>query len=474
MKPVGQLTRKIQIGNVFALLLIGISASALRAQPPLPPSYEPDRRIEQLENVVFELRQQVQQLEDQQAWVYGNQASVESDPATHYLVYDKGWVIRPNSVSRTPFELQFNFHQQLRHTGFAPSVDTFTDSAGITRPIASRNDFDINRGRLVFSGFAFDPNLQFYTNVDYNSVSAEPVQLLLSSISYRFGDGLTMAAGKGKVPGGWEWEESSRYSHGAERTMATTFFRPSITAGIWAKGTINEKIHYHGLIGDGFNTFTLQASELDTNLVYSGILWWEPLTKFGRGVSDLEYHEHLALRTGSSITYNRSAADPLGQPGPEQTVIRLSDGTRLIEPGALAPNVTVNQFDLSLYTIHIGAKFRGASLAAEYYLRSINSLQGTGSLPISSLFDHGYYLRSGYFTFPKRCEFFVYGSQVSGDYGTGSEVGGGLNWFLKGERGARITFDVAHIEESPAQQSRTGLVAGGSGVLFRTQLWTFF
>ena len=65
-------------------------------------------------------------------------------------------------------------------------------------------------------------------------------------------------------------------------------------------------------------------------------------------------------------------------------------------------------------------------------------------------------------------------SQVTGDNGTGSEVAAGVNWYFKQRRGSRVTVDVAKIEDSPAQQNRTGYVAGGSGTLFRVQLWTFF
>ena len=470
-----KLLLKFLLNFIAGLNLAGLLGnSALHGQVPLPHVADPVARIDELENTVQDLSEQITRLQTGGPQLAGYSNPNSCSPGTHYLSYDQGWVVRPRNVSRTPFELQFNFHDQFRHTGFNRSVNSFTDSAGNTFLINNRNDFDINRGRLVFSGFAFDPKLTFYTNIDYNTVAANQVQPLLSWISYRFSECFTLSSGLGKVPGGWEWEETSRYTLGAERTMATTFFRPSITAGIWAQGKIRERLYYRALIGDGFNTFSLRANELDTNFVYSALVWWEPLGAYGVGFSDLERHESLSLRLGQSITFDRSEGDPTGEPGPEQTLIRLSDGTRLVEPGALAPGVTVNQFDILLYSVHGGAKFRGVSLAIEYYFRWLNSIQGTGPLPVDSLFDHGFYVQSGMFVIPERLEPYVYGSQVSGDFGTGTEVGGGCNLYLNGQRGARLTFDVAHLEGSPAQQDRTGLVAGASGTLFRTQLWTFF
>ncbi|MGI9326381.1 MAG: hypothetical protein ACR2PZ_14260, partial [Pseudomonadales bacterium] len=326
------------------LMLVGLLGnSTLHGQLPLPSLEDPLARIEELEYAVQDLKQQITGLQIDGPQLAGYSSANCCSQGTHYVTYDNGWAVRPRSSSRTPFELQFNFHDQFRYTGFDRSVNSFTDSAGNTFLINNRNDFDINRGRLVFSGYAFDPKLTFYANIDYNTVAVNQVQPLLSWISYRFSEGFTLSGGLGKVPGGWEWEESSRHTLGAERTMATTFFRPSITAGIWAQGKLSEKLYYRALIGDGFNTFTLRASELDTNFVYSGLVWWEPLDEFGVGFSDLQRHENLSLRFGQAFTYDRSEGDPTGEPGPEQTLIRLSDGTRLVEPGALAPGVTVNQ-----------------------------------------------------------------------------------------------------------------------------------
>jgi hypothetical protein len=152
----------------------------------------------------------------------------------------------------------------------------------------------------------------------------------------------------------------------------------------------------------------------------------------------------------------------------------LSDGTRLVERGALAPNVAVNQFDISLYSVHLGLKRRGFSASVEYMFRWLTALEGTGPLPIDSIFDHGFFASAGAFVLPQRLELYALGSQVDGEFGNGTEVGGGLNWYVGGRRGNRFTCEYVKVDDSPAQQSRTGLVAGASGGLIRAQWWHFF
>ena len=395
-------------------------------------------------------------------------------PATHGIVYENGWVLRPFDCQATPYELKFSFHNQFRYTGFANEEDAVVNSAGAIVPTPPRNSFDINRGRVILSGYALDPLVEFYTNIDYNTVAEQPIQVLMAWIRHPFRPAFNVAYGLGKVPGSWEWLESARYTLGAERSLATTFFRPSMTAGIWADGELGGGWHYHALVGNGFNTFGLAASQLDTNLVYSGMLWWEPGDAFGDGVSDFEGHESPALRLGQALTFDRHGPDPVGQPGPEQTVIRLSDGTRLVETGALAPGVTVNEFDLALYSVHGGLKYRGCSLSGEYFFRWLSRIRGETAIADEPIFDHGFFAQAGVFAVPQSVELFGRGSAVYGPFGNGWELGGGVNWHVLRTPNWRMTADVAYLDDSPAQQDRTGFSAGASGTLVRMQVWTFF
>ncbi len=414
-----------------------------------------------------------------QGWGDGGNCDASGLPmtpncGTHFVTYEQGWTLRPYQPAATPFELKMELHNQFRYTLFDSQGAVPPDAAGNPRVVSDRNDFDINRGRVVFNGYAFDPALGYYVNIDYSTVANDSIQPLLAWISFEMSDRLKFYMGLGKVPGGWEWQQTSRYTLGVDRSLATTFFRPSISAGVWANGSLTDQLHYTAFIGDGFNTLTLRAADLDTQLVYSVLSWWEPLGDFGVGFSDVESHETLALRIGHALTTTRNESAPDQAPGPEGTVIRLSDGTRLVEPGALRPGESVNAFDIWLYTVHAGLKRRGVSISAEYYFRWLREMEGTLGGEFQSLFDHGYFVQSSAMVVPESLEVFVRGSQVIGSHGSGDEVSVGLNWYLFGKRNARATFELTDINDSPAQQSRTGYVAGGSGTLFRAQLWTFF
>ncbi|WP_182870832.1 porin [Stieleria mannarensis] len=445
------------------------------------------RRIEQLERRVVEVEGEIAPLFieadrlnevgrlDDPGPACGSDLCVTAAPlASHYVIYDRGWTLRPCSRQRIPFELKLELHHQFRFTQFGARGEPDPDAAGNPRDISDRNDFDINRGRVVFSGYAFSPDLGYYLNIDYSTVASSSILPLLGWTSFRISDRLSLYMGLGKVPGTWEWQQTSRYTLGVDRTMATTFFRPSISAGIWANGSLNDSLHYTVFAGDGFNTLSLRADALDTNLAYSMLAWWEPLGDFGVGFSDLEHHDSFVLRLGHGLTQTQNESVIGEVPNQEGTVFRLTDGTRLTEEGALRPGERVDEFDVWLYTVHAGLKRRGASMSGEYYCRWLRNLRGASGSEFQSLFDHGFYVQSGAFIVPKSVEVFARGSYVTGKQGSGDEVSAGFNWYLFGQRNARATFELADLNDSPAQQSRTGYVAGGSGLLFRAQLWTFY
>ena len=84
----------------------------------------------------------------------------------YFAAYDKGFGIFPYDKKKNPFELKINGWIQFRHHAFAREVDSWTDNAGITRPVKNRNAFDIERARLSFKGTALDPRLTYFYQLD--------------------------------------------------------------------------------------------------------------------------------------------------------------------------------------------------------------------------------------------------------------------------------------------------------------------
>lgn len=395
-------------------------------------------------------------------------------PTRMHAGYDRGFFI--DSTDNDAFRLKINLQNQFRYFGFGRTQSEWVDATGATERIANRNDFEINRGRLIFSGHAIDPDLNYYANLDYASLGDDRVTILLAWLNYRFNRGFDLYFGKGKVPGGREWLLTSMYTMSPDRSLATTFFRPSITTGIWAKGEPLDRLYYQAMVGNGFNTTSAGFRDLDTNFVYSANTWWEPLGEFGGLYSDLSFHEQLAVRTGASLTTSRQSATQFDSQSPEETFIRLSDGTDLTRVGALAPGVQVTDYSLYLATFDAATKLRGVSLSGEYFLRWLTDIRGDGPIATDrrDLFDHGFHLQAGAFVVPKRVELFARSSTVLGPFGKGAEYAAGFNFFVRGTENWRFTFDVTRVIDSPAAQIRTGYEAGATGVLIRGQLQTMF
>ena len=163
-------------------------------------------------------------------------------------------LVRPRDAQRVPFELRLDLFTQARYTNFARSADSWVDSTGVPRPIRSYESVEITRNFIQFSGFAIDPRLQF-TAFLFSSTALNDT-VYLGWINYRFSDAFDLRVGNWIVPGTREWFESFRYTQGADRLMATTFFRPNISPGIWAQGEPIKGLNYVAMFANSLNRFS--------------------------------------------------------------------------------------------------------------------------------------------------------------------------------------------------------------------------
>jgi hypothetical protein len=107
-----------------------------------------------------------------------------------YVDYDKGFVVRPYDKQKTPFELKINGRMQFRYNDFK--------SDG---PTPSRNNFEVERGRVVLRGFVFDPALQYFINIDADTDDNHDMKFHDFWVNYTFSDAFNLHAGKGKISG---------------------------------------------------------------------------------------------------------------------------------------------------------------------------------------------------------------------------------------------------------------------------------
>jgi hypothetical protein len=385
-------------------------------------------------------------------------------------------LVRPSDEQRVPFELRVDLFTQARYTSFARSADSWIDSTGARQPIRNFESVEVNRNFIQFSGFGLDPRLQF-TAFLFSSTALNDT-VYLGWINYRFSDAFDLRVGNWLVPGTREWNESFRYTLGADRLMATTFFRPNISPGIWAQGEPIKNVHYVAMLANSLNRFSQGIERVGSAATFGGTIWWEPRGDLGPGPSDIENHQSPSPRIGTNLALSHEANQGFGMVGqgnPEDTILRLSNGTPLFRPGALGPGVELISTGVQLWTIDAAVKYRGLGISGEYFLRWLDGFKETGGgSPFRTLFDQGALLQAGYFVSPGKLETFARTSFVTGPFGGGNEYGGGVNWYVKGSRDWRLTFEVLRIDHSPAQNILTGYRAGESGTLFQLQWFTDF
>jgi hypothetical protein len=450
-------------------LAAGIAPPARATEPPEPAATE--AVVEAIPPPVFEAWES--ELLDAGTGCTGCDGADSSFFGDRFRVdYDNGFAILPRDPDETPYSLRIRNQNMFRYTGFSRAEPTWIDSAGNQLPINNSSYFGIPRGRLIFSGNAVVPRLSYLLNIDYNSVTNQPIGFRAFWLSYRFSKALELFVGQSKVPGSREWIESAFAPlQSADRTMATTFFRPSLSQGMWIMGEPLDDVFYHAMVSNGFNTLNLQPEQLNNRFAWSGSAWWEPWGDFGRGYSDLQDHQEAAIRLGGCYTYALGSGSQSASDAVENSPIRLSDGTVITTPGALASGVTLLSYDVSLAAIDLAWKYRGVSLSSELYFQDLLGLQGTGPLPIASTSAFGGFVKGGYFVVPRETEVYARTSYVTGAYGSGYELGGGFNrFFLPGKDNLFFTCDAAWLENSPAGQNRTGFVAGQTGLLVRAQI----
>lgn len=441
------------------------------------PLFDLTRRIEQLEreNAAFAERQITLENQIESLTAQFSQPDPPSCPDRRYD-HERGMFVLVRGWEKHHFELRADFFTQARFTSFSRNAESWTDSTGAHFPIENFDSTEITRNFVQFSGSAIDPRLSFTTFL-FSSTALNDT-LFLGWLGYRFSDAVDVRIGTWQLPGTREWYQSFRYTLGAERSLATTFFRPNISPGIWAQGEVFENVRYVVMLANSSNRLSQGIQRLGNSRALSATTWWEPTGDFGAGPSDIEHHASPSWRFGGSMTYASEANQGFGDPAldnPEDTILRLSDGTPLFRPGALAPGVQLQSANYNLWAVDAAVKWRGLSLSCEYFFRLLNHFKAQpGPLSVGSLFDHGGMLEGGVFLAPSEFEIYARSSFINGQFGGGYEYGGGANWYPRKSRELRLTAEVLQIQDSPAQNLLTGYRAGEGGTLFQLQCFADF
>ena len=383
--------------------------------------------------------------------------------------YKDGIVIwQTSDEAKVPFLLKFNNNTQLRYLNTLSSEETYTDHLGVVRDVHRRNDITVNRAMFILGGYAFDKRLSYSLTV-WTSAGAASI-VVAGNIGWRFGKAFSLTAGYTGVPGSRSLVATFPFFAAIDRSMADNFFRPGFTQGAWANGEPLKNVHYLAFVGNGLNTLNISATKIDTHLLFSGSVWWEPLGPYGgTGKSRNMYDDYFSsekirVRIGTAFTRSREDRfSNLDQSSPENTSLYNSDGVLSFSTGAFAPGVTVDEALYKLWAADGGIKWRGLAVNAQYFMRWLSDFIADGPLPLASTYDHGFELTAGYFVIPKKLELYGCGSGVFGQFGNSSEFGGGVRWYFLPTERLWLNAELVRVDHAPYSGAFTPYTAGMTG-----------
>ena len=358
----------------------------------------------------------------------------------------------------------------------------YTDAFGRTFELDLRQDIQLNRLQWGLHGWLFDPRFRYFWYAWTQNVSqGDPAQVVIGgNIAYKFDDALTATAGIFSLPSTRSTAQSFpnwlRIDH---RSMADEYFRGSYIQGYMASGELTDTLDYKVALAGNLSALGVSASQLDNCLcTVTSMLYWMPTTGEygpGNGFGDYEYHEKLATLLGVHFTYSREDAQE--QPGVnafENSQIRLSDGTLLFAPNAFNTGGMVQKATFQMLDLDAGMKWRGWSLDAEYYFRWLDDFKVTGSIPVTSLFDHGFQVYASTMLKPDYWQAYLSGSMIFGQYGDPWDLAAGLTYFPFGHKEVRMNAQALYMDRSAVGYTAVPYVVGGTGWVYTVDVGTWF
>jgi len=368
-------------------------------------------------------------------------------------------------------DVNFSYYAYARYLNQNGLDDTYTDYFGRSSTLDTRNDLQFQKAVLYFKGWVGDPKLRYLAYVwSANTSQGQGAQVVVAgNLTYMFDDAFNLGVGIGGLPttrsteGNWpNWLRVDN------RTIADEYFRGSFTTGLFAFGRVSDTLSYNAMLGNNLSQLGVDAGQLDDTLdTWAGALIWNPMGPYNNGFGDFEQSEDLITRFAAH--YSHSTEDRQNQPGsedPENSQIRLSDGTRLFMPGAFATDGRVNRARYRMAAVDAGLKYNGFALEGEYYFRWVDQFETEGLVPVNDLYDHGFQLQASAMLVPRTWQVYLSGSKIYGEYGDPWDVALGASWFPYQSRQFRLNGEFIYLDNSPVGYSSVPYLVGANGTVF--------
>src|SRR5437867_2204777 len=370
--------------------------------------------------------------------------------------YDRGLYTQ----FKDKFQLKIRIRLQFRFTDSAFNTAYGTIGDNKNYPITSStprqfkedvSEFDVRRARLVFEGFAFNPETTYFVQFrnDTNGTTTQPTttrsttQLYDAYIDLKQIPWANLRVGQYRTLFGRQEYVSSALLQFVDRNFVAEAFVPNgidrRDQGVTIhsdekKYPINYAFGVFNGVGINLTRLGLNTPGNANELMYVGRITADLLGNPGYPEGDLVYSETPQVAVGASYGYNAglqtTATGPGGSTQISTAIASLGNG-RLLDQGIV---------DIGTTGVDFVFKYRGFSLQGEGFVRNVNTRDHSNQIGNAT----GFYVQGGYFLIPKTIEVVGRYSYMDPDthsaQDTLTSALGGLNWYLNGHE-HKLQFD---------------------------------
>jgi len=315
------------------------------------------------------------------------------------------------------------------------------------------SEFDVRRARLVFEGFAFNPETTYFVQFrnDTNGTTTQPTttrsttQLYDAYIDLKQIPWANLKVGQYRTHFGRQEFVSSALLQFVDRGFVAEAFVPNTIDRRDQGFTIHsdEKKYPFNYAFGVFNGAGINLTRLGLNtpgnaneLMYVGRITADLLGKPGYPEGDLVYSETPQVAVGASYGYNaglqtNTTVSGNGSSTQVVTAIASLGNGRLLDQGIV---------DIGTTGVDFVFKYRGFSLQGEGFVRNVNTHDHSKQIGNAT----GYYVQAGYFILPGTLEVVGRWSAMDPDTRAAQDLMtsgvGGVNWYLNGHE-HKLQFD---------------------------------
>jgi phosphate-selective porin len=389
--------------------------------------------------------------------------------------YDRGLYTQ----FKDKFRLKIRIRIQPRYTDshFNSAYNTIGDaknypsvsSAGVISATKHAEDlafFGVHRTRLVFEGFAFSPDINYFVQFRNDTADAtnqlggsrSTTQLYDAYLTFKQIPLANLRFGQYRTHFGRQEFFSSALLQFVDRGFVAEAFVPNVIdrrdQGVTIfsdqeKYPVNYAFGVFNGVGINLNRLGLSTPGNANELMYVGRITADILGKPGYPEGDLANSQTPQLAVGASYGYNgglQTNTTGAGSNNQVSTAIASLGNGRLLNQGVV---------DIGTGGLDFIVKYKGFSLQAEGFVRNVDTHDHSKRIGNAT----GYYVQTGYFLIPSKFEVVGRWSAMDPDTRAAQDIItsglGGLNWYLSGhEHKVQLDYGVITTQLSVADVGR--------------------